>query len=155
MKDFPFLASVLRLSCKYFICIPRRQCLERLQTYFPTTLADWDRRERMSFAPDGHYDARHDIPSPIHVINLARELNVGSILPAAFYDLARYGTSKTAGGTDPLEHLVLEGPSNENSPMSATCTPASSSSIYLSFYLSFSYTHSYALPFPFLHLHLP
>jgi hypothetical protein len=109
----------------------------------------------MSFAPDGHYDARHDIPSPIHVINLARELNVGSILPAAFYDLARYGTSKTAGGTDPLEHLVLEGPSNENSPMSATCTPASSSSIYLSFYLSFSYTHSYALPFPFLHLHLP
>lgn len=122
MQDFPFLASVLRLSCKYFICIPRKQCLERLQVYFPTTLADWDRRERMSLAPNGHYDARHEIPSPIHVINLARELNVGSILPAAFYDLARYDMSKTAGGTEPLAHLVLEGPSNENSPMSATST---------------------------------
>jgi hypothetical protein len=94
--------------------------LERLQSYFPTTLAEWDRRERMSLAPDGHYDPRHEIPSPIHVINLARELNVGSILPAAFYDLARYGTSKTAGGTEPLPRLVLEVPSSENSPASAS-----------------------------------
>ncbi|KAF8484809.1 hypothetical protein DFH94DRAFT_624041 [Russula ochroleuca] len=122
VQDFPFLASVLRLSCKYFICIPRRQCLERLQTYFPATLAEWDRRERMSLAPDGHYDPRHEIPSPIHVINLARELNVGSILPAAFYDLARYGTSRIASGAEPLPHLVLEGPSSENSPVSATTT---------------------------------
>ncbi|KAI0268311.1 hypothetical protein BC834DRAFT_923355 [Gloeopeniophorella convolvens] len=105
VRDFPFLASVLRLSCKYFICIPRRQCLERLQTYFPVTLAEWDRRERMSVASDGHYDPRHEIPCPIHVVNLARELNVGSILPAAFYDLSRYGTSKTASGTEPLAHL--------------------------------------------------
>jgi len=124
VQDFPFLASVLRLSCKYFICIPRRQCLERLQTYFPATLADWDRRERMSLAPDGHYDPRHEIPSPIHVIKLARELNVGSILPAAFYDLARYGMSKTAGGTEPLAHLVLEAPSNENSPVSPIAAAA-------------------------------
>jgi hypothetical protein len=98
--------------------------VERLQTYFPTTLADWDRRERMYLAPDGRYDALNDIPSPIHVINLARELNVGSILPAAFYDLARYEPAKTARGTEPLAHVVLEGPSDENSPMSATCTPA-------------------------------
>jgi len=133
VQDFPFLASVLRLSCKYFICIPRKQCLERLQTYFPTTLVDWDRRERMSLGPDGHYDPRHEIPSPIHVINLARELNVGSILPAAFYDLTRYGTSRTAGGAEPLAHFVLEPPSNENSPMSATCTPVPSFSSFLAF----------------------
>jgi hypothetical protein len=101
VQDFPFLASVLRLSCKYFICVPRRQCLERLQSYFPTTLAEWDRRERMALAPDGHYDPRHEIPSPIHVINLARELGVGSVLPAAFYDLARYGTSKTPAAPSP------------------------------------------------------
>ncbi|KAH9049093.1 hypothetical protein EDB84DRAFT_1585703 [Lactarius hengduanensis] len=124
VQDFPFLASVLRMSCKYFICIPRKQCLERLQSYFPVTLSEWDRRERMSLSPDGHYDPRHEIPSPIHVINLARELNVGSILPAAFYDLARYGTSKTASGTEPLAHLILEA-SIENSP---TSTSSSSSS---------------------------
>jgi hypothetical protein len=108
------------MSCKYFICIPRRQCLERLQSYFPVTLSDWDRRERMSLSPDGHYDPRHEIPSPIHIINLARELNVGSVLPAAFYDLARYGTSKTASGTEPLAHLVLETSSSENSSASTT-----------------------------------
>jgi hypothetical protein len=128
VQDFPFLASVLRLSCKYFICIPRRQCLQRLQTYFPATLAEWDRRERMALAPDGHYDPRQEIPSPIHVINLARELNVGSILPAAFYDLARYGTSKTAGGTEPLAHLVLELPSENNSPASASSSSSTPSS---------------------------
>ena len=107
------------MSCKYFICIPRKQCLERLQSYFPVTLSDWDRRERMSLSPEGHYDPRYEIPSPIHVINLARELNVGSVLPAAFYDLARYGTSRTAGGTEPLAHLVLETPS-ESGPTSTT-----------------------------------
>jgi hypothetical protein len=126
VQDFPFLSSVLRLSCKYFICIPRRQCLERLQSYFPTTLAEWDRRERMSLAADGHYDPRREIPSPIHVINLARELNVGSILPAAFYDLARYGTSKTAVGTEPLPRLVLEVPNDENSPASASTSVSES-----------------------------
>ena len=91
----------------------------------------------MSYTSDGHYEARHEIPSPIHVINLARELNVGSILPAAFYDLARYGTSRTASGTEPLARLVLEGPSNENSPMSATCTPPVP---LLSFLLAFTLT---------------
>jgi hypothetical protein len=105
----------------------------------------------MSFTPDGHYEARHEIPSPIHVINLARELNVGSILPAAFYDLARYGTSKTARGTEPLAHLALEGPSDENSPMSATCTLAPSS--YLSCHARI-HTHT-PLFFFFLRLQLP
>jgi hypothetical protein len=138
VQDFPFLSSVLRLSCKYFICIPRRQCLERLQSYFPTTLAEWDRRERMSLAPDGHYDPRHEIPSPIHVINLARELNVGSILPAAFYDLARYGTSKTAGGTEPLPRLVLEVPSSENSPADADASTGTSTSAFASTFTSSS-----------------
>ncbi|KAF8272473.1 hypothetical protein EI94DRAFT_1796094 [Lactarius quietus] len=122
VQDFPFLASVLRMSCKYFIYLPRKQCLERLQTYFPITLSEWDRRERMALSPEGHYDPRYEIPSPIHVINLARELNVGSVLPAAFYDLARYGTSRTAGGTEPLAHLVLDS-SSENADSPATATP--------------------------------
>jgi hypothetical protein len=152
VQDFPFLASVLRLSCKYFICIPRRQCLERLQTYFPATLAEWDRRERMSLAPDGHYDPRHEIPSPIHVINLARELNVGSILPAAFYDLARYGTSRIASGAEPLPHLVLEGPSSENSPVSATTTVGAP--IPFSFRRIPIYMHLFFLFFLFLYRHL-
>jgi hypothetical protein len=128
VQDFPFLASVLRLSCKYFICIPRRECLKRLQSYFPTTLVEWDRRERMSLAANGRYDPRHEIPSPIHVINLARELNVSSILPAAFYDLARYGPSRTAAGTEPLPHLVFEIPGGENSTASEGTDNAASAS---------------------------
>jgi hypothetical protein len=111
------------MSCKYFICLPRKQCLERLQTYFPVTLSEWDLRERMSFSPEGHYDPRHEIPSPIHVINLARELNVGSVLPAAFYDLARYGTSRTAGGTEPLAQQLVLGEASSSCPTSTDHVP--------------------------------
>jgi hypothetical protein len=68
----------------------------------------------MSLAPDGHYVPQDEIFSPIHAVNLARELDLGSILPAAFYNLTCYGMFKTAGGTVPLAHLVLECPSNED-----------------------------------------
>jgi hypothetical protein len=77
----------------------------------------------MLLTPAGLYRPRYEIPSPIHVINLARELNIGSVLPAAFYDLARYGTSSTAAGTEPLAHLVLEAASSENSSSPASTPP--------------------------------
>jgi hypothetical protein len=111
------------MSCKYFICVTRKQCLERLQICFPATLPEWDQRERMLLTPAGLYRPRYEIPSPIHVINLARELNIGSVLPAAFYDLARYGTSSTAAGTEPLAHFVLEAASSENPSSPASTAP--------------------------------
>ncbi|TFY78719.1 hypothetical protein EWM64_g5288, partial [Hericium alpestre] len=98
-SEFPFLAAVLRLSTKYLIHTLRECCLSRLLHDFPATLDGWDLREKAVTDIHGRYGPRDSIPSPILVINLARELDITSILPAAFYDLSRYGTSKTVIGT--------------------------------------------------------
>ncbi|KAF8123564.1 hypothetical protein EV363DRAFT_1356099 [Boletus edulis] len=44
---------VLRLSTKYFIEHPRTQCLARLIHDWPTTLADWGRREAAAMDANG------------------------------------------------------------------------------------------------------
>lgn len=64
---------------------------------------------------------RDVIPSPIAVINLARELGIESLLPAAFYDLARYSPSKTAIG-------IPKPTFRDESPPSPTLTSTSTSS---------------------------
>ncbi|VDC04110.1 unnamed protein product [Peniophora sp. CBMAI 1063] len=97
--DFESVAAVLRLSSKYFVAAHRAQCLARLSQDYPTTLAEWDRRERFAMDARGRYLPRELIASPILVINLARELDLNTLLPSAFYDLSRYGPSKTVGGT--------------------------------------------------------
>lgn len=102
-REFPFLAGVLRLSTKYLLESLRDICIAYLQRDFPLTLEEWDRREKTVTDPNGRYSPRDSIPNPILVINLARELSLHTILPAAFYDLARYGTSKTALGTVPYQ----------------------------------------------------
>ncbi|KAI0041573.1 hypothetical protein FA95DRAFT_1565270 [Auriscalpium vulgare] len=108
VDDFSFLSSVLRLSSKYFVPIPHRQCLTHLKRCFPTTLAGWDRREAAATdKQSGCYAPRDTMPSPILVVHLARELHLEYILPSAFYDLARYGTSKTVTGTAPLPTLAF------------------------------------------------
>lgn len=97
--DFDSVSAVLRLSSKYFVAAHRAQCLARLSQDYPSTLAEWDRRERFATDGAGRYLPRDQIASPILVINLARELDLDALLPAAFYDLSRYGPSKTANGT--------------------------------------------------------
>ncbi|TFY71423.1 hypothetical protein EVG20_g1589 [Dentipellis fragilis] len=108
--EFPFLAAVLRLSTKYLIYNLRECCLARIAHDFPTTLEGWDLREKAVTDMNGRYGPRERIPSPILLINLARELDLMEILPAAFYDLSRYGTSKTVLGTPTpaVEFKVLE-----------------------------------------------
>ncbi|KZV65669.1 hypothetical protein PENSPDRAFT_689656 [Peniophora sp. CONT] len=105
--DFDAVSAVLRLSSKYFVAAHRAQCLARLSHDYPPTLAEWDRRERFATDNAGRYLPRDQIASPVLVINLARELDLGSLLPAAFYDLSRYGPSKTANGTPAPPALAL------------------------------------------------
>ena len=97
--DFPAIAAVLRLSTKYLVEHLRRRCLARLDTDWPLTLADWDLRERRCHDEHGRYIPRDYCIHPILVIELALDMNLSSILPAAFYDLARYGPSKIMSGT--------------------------------------------------------
>ncbi|KII84010.1 hypothetical protein PLICRDRAFT_118796 [Plicaturopsis crispa FD-325 SS-3] len=92
-KDQPFdtIASILRVSKKYDIQHLYEKALEYLTAEFPGTLDDWDSRSiRIPSFNNGHY---------FDVINLARELTLPIILPAAFYlCLQRYSCEQILGG---------------------------------------------------------
>ncbi|KIY45882.1 hypothetical protein FISHEDRAFT_60736 [Fistulina hepatica ATCC 64428] len=110
-NDFPAMAAVLRLSTKYVVEHLRQRCLDRLIHDWPITLAGWDRREQEA-AEAGKYNPREYCPHPILVIDLALELDLTSVLPAALYDLARYGPSKIMGGSTVPEVAFRPGPSS-------------------------------------------
>ncbi|KAF7296492.1 hypothetical protein HMN09_01055900 [Mycena chlorophos] len=77
------LAAVLRLSQKYDIANFRRGCLRRLNGEFPTSLTEFDKVfGDWTFMDPGNDDS---ISMFSQVINLAREIRLSSILPAAFY----------------------------------------------------------------------
>ncbi|KAG6908078.1 hypothetical protein DXG01_006213 [Tephrocybe rancida] len=97
-NDFMAIASVLRLSTKYFVEHLRQRCLNRLDVDWPSTLAGWDQREHAATDTQGRYMPRESCPHPVLVIQLALDLGIPSLLPAAFYDLARYGPSKIMSG---------------------------------------------------------
>ncbi|KAJ7613886.1 hypothetical protein DFH06DRAFT_1344430 [Mycena polygramma] len=98
-NDFPAVAAVLRLSTKYLVEHLRQRCMSRLELDWPSTLLGWDQREHSAVDPVGHYAPRVSCPHPILVIDLALDLGLSSLLPAALYDLARYGPSKIMAGT--------------------------------------------------------
>lgn len=73
-----------------------------METDWPSTLEAWDTREREATDCLGRYSPRESCPHPILAIELAVELGLDSILPAAFYDLSRYGPSKIMMGAPTL-----------------------------------------------------
>jgi hypothetical protein len=93
--NFPVISGVLRLSIKYLVEYLRLECLKLLQHDWPTNLAAWDLREKEAMGSNGAYESSKARPHPISIINLAHELGpvCASLLPAAFYDLARYNCS--------------------------------------------------------------
>ncbi|EGO20518.1 hypothetical protein SERLADRAFT_476777 [Serpula lacrymans var. lacrymans S7.9] len=90
--DFRTVSGILRLSTKYLVDTLRTKSLSHLSTAWPSTLKMWDAREDVARAHEltTGLGVAHLYPSPIAVINLAREVNEPSLLPSAFYDLSRY-----------------------------------------------------------------
>ncbi|KAH9905084.1 uncharacterized protein BXZ73DRAFT_109065 [Epithele typhae] len=99
--DFCALSAVLRLSYKYLIEHLQTRCLRRLEADWPAALPGWDCREAQATA-DMRYSPREHFPHPVHLIRLAQELRLDHLLPAAYYDLSRYGPRKIAAGASPL-----------------------------------------------------
>ncbi|KAG2011749.1 hypothetical protein CC2G_011832 [Coprinopsis cinerea AmutBmut pab1-1] len=95
-KDFRAVAGILRLATKYIIDELREMALNHLSIAWPTTLKAWDLREDLarSYEIDATIPSARLYPHPFEVINLAREVEAPSLLPAAFYDLSRYSFSQ-------------------------------------------------------------
>ncbi|KAF8882017.1 hypothetical protein BD779DRAFT_1675193 [Infundibulicybe gibba] len=100
-RDFPALAGVLRLSTKYLVEPLRALCLVHLHRDWPTSLSAWDAREGAATDPSGRYVPRETCAHPVLAITLALEHGISSLLPAALYDLSRYGPSKIMAGASP------------------------------------------------------
>ncbi len=105
VDDFPVVAAVLRLSTKYMVDSLRIRCLYRLFLDWPISLYLWDQRESLATSPSGVYFARGARPHPILVIQLALEIGIPSVLPAAFYDLSRYSPYRIVTGT--TRHVLV------------------------------------------------
>ncbi|KII91862.1 hypothetical protein PLICRDRAFT_523753 [Plicaturopsis crispa FD-325 SS-3] len=90
--DIPFevLAAFLRLGKKYGIRRLHAEAMSELSAQFPTTLAAYDGPK--CIGPDLHrysqFDAVHN--TAVAAINLARETNTPSLLPAALYKYCSY-----------------------------------------------------------------
>ncbi|KAJ7053230.1 hypothetical protein C8F01DRAFT_1375387 [Mycena amicta] len=117
-SDFPVIAGVLRLSSKYLVEHLRQRCIARLELEWPSTLAGWDSREQAATDALGHYAPRVPYAHPILVIDLALQLSLPSLFPAAMYDLSRYGPSKIIAGTPtPSPVPFVSPPTHSDAPM--------------------------------------
>ncbi|KZT64585.1 hypothetical protein DAEQUDRAFT_732434 [Daedalea quercina L-15889] len=107
-EDFRAVSGILRLANKYDIEKLQRQALEHLRTAWPMTLRGWDAREDLArmFELESGLQQGFRYPSPVAIINLAREVDAPELLPAAFYDLSRYSYTLifgvSEGEHDPL-----------------------------------------------------
>ncbi|KAF9077919.1 hypothetical protein BDP27DRAFT_1207497 [Rhodocollybia butyracea] len=92
LDDFRVVSGVLRLATKYLVDSLREKAIAHLGIAWPSTLKGWDTREDLARAYEmetGTSGARL-YPSPLAVINLAREVDAPTLLPSAFFDLSRY-----------------------------------------------------------------
>lgn len=105
-QDYNVTSGILRLATKYIIDSLRLKALNHLSTAWPSTLKGWDAREEKarSYEQRSGKSRGHFYPSPIAVINLAREVNASCLLQSAFYDLSRYEFYQIfePNSTDPL-----------------------------------------------------
>lgn len=69
------------MSHKYQVDVLRKRALIHLSAYFPMTLDGWDRWDERD------RDFYGTLPSPLHIIILARQMDALWILPSAFYSI--------------------------------------------------------------------
>ncbi|KAI3619860.1 hypothetical protein WG66_002770 [Moniliophthora roreri] len=115
--DFRIVSGILRLATKYLIDSLREKAIAHLSIAWPSTLKGWDAREEVAHAFEMENESRCGrlYPSPIAVINLVRQVDAPSLLPAAFYDLSRYSCSQIFEPTED-ELFYIGPPSTPASP---------------------------------------
>lgn len=117
LQDFYYVAGILRLSTKYFIANLRRQAIKHLLETWPHTLQGHDRFIERAVKAPLVGDLTYPYVHPLHVLNLARETHVNSIVPSAVYFLSIYTLPDILRGDHPK--LKVEHPSRPSNQISA------------------------------------
>ncbi|KAF5367816.1 hypothetical protein D9757_010352 [Collybiopsis confluens] len=100
LDDFFYLASILKLSTKYFVSHLRTLAIKHLTQTWSHDLKGHDtmlelaiRTPPAPYSPDSSSPANklsYPYVHPIHVLNLARSTNVQIVIPSALYFLSLY-----------------------------------------------------------------
>ncbi|THH12204.1 hypothetical protein EW146_g7781 [Bondarzewia mesenterica] len=116
IEDFFFLAAILRLSTKYFIGHLRTQAIRHLAQTWPYSLRGHDEMVALALSSPTVNDMSYPYVHPLHVLNLAREVNVRLIVPAALYFLSIYALEDILKADHPK--LLVQHPSRPSSVLS-------------------------------------
>ncbi|KAF8644435.1 hypothetical protein AX16_008494 [Volvariella volvacea WC 439] len=115
LDDFFYLASILRLSTKYFISHLRIQAIRFLTRTWSYTLEGHDDMVRTALNSPIIDNTTYPYVHPLHVLNLAREVNVQIIVPSAIYFLSLYPLNDLLRADHPK--LSIKHPSSPSSTL--------------------------------------
>ncbi|TFK40674.1 hypothetical protein BDQ12DRAFT_733879 [Crucibulum laeve] len=118
IQDFFYLAGILRLSTKYFISHLRMASIQHLARTWSYTLKGHDEMVDKALSTPAIGDMTYPYVHPLHVLNLAREVNVNIVIPSTFYFLSIYPLAEIMQADHPK--LKIEHPSKPSSTLSLT-----------------------------------
>lgn len=116
LDDFFYLAGILRLSTKYFVGHLRSQAIRHLTQTWSYTLRGHDAMVDLALKSPVIENMSHPYVHPIHVLNLAREVNVQIVVPSALYFLSLYPLTDILRADHPK--LLVKHPSRPSSQIS-------------------------------------
>ena len=114
VEDFYYLAGILRLASKYFITHLRVQAIRYLTETWPYTIRGHDEMVSQALAAPSVDGTTYPYVHPLHVLNLAREVNARIVVPSALYFLSIYSLKHLLSGDHPkLQNQHPSRPSNQ------------------------------------------
>ncbi|GLB38307.1 putative BTB/POZ domain containing protein [Lyophyllum shimeji] len=119
-EDFAYLTGILRLSTKYFIGHLRTQAIRFLTETWPYSLKGHDAMVTKALATPSSNGLTFPYVHPLHVLNLAHEVNVRIVIPPALYFLSLYPLADILRGDHPK--LKVQHPSSPSSSLDPTDT---------------------------------
>ncbi|KAI0304423.1 hypothetical protein B0F90DRAFT_1815754 [Multifurca ochricompacta] len=114
VEDFYFLAGILRLASKYFVTHLRIQAIRYLTETWSHTIRGHDEMVAQALTAPSVDGTTYPYVHPLHVLNLAREVNMRTVVPSALYFLSIYSLKQLLSGDHPkLQNKHPSRPSNE------------------------------------------
>ena len=114
MEDFYFLAGILRLASKYIITHLRVQAIRYLTETWSYTIRGHDEMVTQALDAPSVDGTTYPYVHPLHVLNLAREVNMRIVVPSVLYFLSIYSLKQLLSGDHPkLQNGHPSRPSNQ------------------------------------------
>ncbi|KAI0702262.1 hypothetical protein BC835DRAFT_1404355 [Cytidiella melzeri] len=117
IQDFFYSAGILRIATKYCITHIRVQAIRHLTQTWSHTLRGHDDMLEHALSTTEEEGLSYPYVHPLHVLNLARAVDVRIIVPSALYFLSLYPLTDILRGDHPK--LLVEHPSRPSSTLTA------------------------------------